>query len=71
LKCTKRPKEHNESKNEKKHKGKLIFYGKNCLHGSENEKTRLFKEILRRNRNQGKKKVKGMKQEKRIKKDEQ
>jgi len=28
----------------KKHKGKLIFYGKkNCLHGSENDKLRLFK----------------------------
>jgi hypothetical protein len=23
---------------DKKNKGKLIFYGKNCLHGSENKK---------------------------------
>jgi len=29
---------------EKKYKGKLIFYGKNCLHGSESEKKlKLFK----------------------------
>lgn len=27
----------------KKQKGKLLFYGKNCLHGSEYETLRLFK----------------------------
>jgi len=36
--------ENNRSKRKKKYKGKLIFYGKNCLHGSESEKKlKLFK----------------------------
>jgi len=43
LKCTTRLKKNNESKR-KKTKGKLyIFYGKNCLHGRESEKLRLFR----------------------------
>jgi len=33
-----------KTKKKKENKGKLIFYGKNCLHGSENEKKlKLFK----------------------------
>lgn len=35
-------KKNNVSKRKKENKGKLIFYGKNCLHGSEKEKKKLM-----------------------------
>jgi len=57
----KKMKQYNESKR-KKHKGKLVLNGKNCLHGSECKMLRLFRRYCVGTEN---KKEKGeMKQEK-------
>jgi len=59
----KKMKQYNGSKR-KKHKGKLILYGKNCLHGSgsESEMLRLYSGDIAKDKKQGKKKGE-MKQE--------